>query len=177
MHLTQGGLTVRVARKEDAARLCAWWNDGTVMAHAGFPNGLGTTTSAVEKQIAADADETGRRMIIEADGAPIGEMNYRNLNNGSAEIGIKICDAAQHGKGYGPICLRLLIAELFARGYEKIVLDTNLDNKRAQHVYEKLGFTKVRVRHDAWKDQLGRMQSAVDYELVPENFVVPAVTD
>lgn len=59
----------------------------------------------------------------------------------------------------------MLIGQLFAMGYEKIVLDTNLANTRAQHVYEKLGFKKIRVNIDAWKDQLGRMQSSIDYEL------------
>ncbi|MBO4685706.1 MAG: GNAT family N-acetyltransferase [Lachnospiraceae bacterium] len=64
----------------------------------------------------------------------------------------------------------MLIAELFARGYEKIVLDTNLKNERAQHVYEMLGFRKLRVNIDSWRDQLGELQSSVDYELVPADF-------
>ena len=63
------------------------------------------------------------------------------------------------------------IGELFERGYEKIVLDTNLQNKRAQHVYESLGFRKLRVNIDSWKDQLGNRQSSVDYELLPGDFV------
>ena len=64
----------------------------------------------------------------------------------------------------------MLIEELFARGYTKIVLDTNLKNERAQHVYEMLGFRKVRVNIDSWRNQLGVLQSSVDYELVPEEF-------
>ncbi len=50
-------------------------------------------------------------------------------------------------------------------GYDVIKLDTNLENKRAQHVYEELGFRRIRVNIDSWKDQLGRDQSSVDYEL------------
>ena len=46
-----------------------------------------------------------------------------------------------------------------------MVLDTNLANTRAQHVYEKLGFVRLRTRVDAWTDQVGQPQSAVDYEL------------
>lgn len=34
----------------------------------------------------------------------------------------------------------MLIEELFSMGYEKIILETNLKNTRAQHVYERLGF-------------------------------------
>ena len=68
--------------------------------------------------------------------------------------------------------LRMLIAWLFRDlGFEKIILDTNLKNERAQHVYEQLGFTKLRVNENAWKDQLGEWQSSVDYELYPENFI------
>ena len=54
--------------------------------------------------------------------------------------------------------------------YKRITLDTNADNKRAQHVYESLGFQKVRINIDSWKDQLGRLQSSVDYELIEKNF-------
>ncbi len=61
--------------------------------------------------------------------------------------------------------LSLLIRELFRCGFEKIVLDTNLNNTRAQHVYEELGFKRVRVRRDCWRDQAGVLQSAVDYEM------------
>lgn len=64
----------------------------------------------------------------------------------------------------------MLIGWLFRNGYSKIVLDTNLKNTRAQHVYESLGFRKVRTNIDSWSDQLGRLQSSVDYELVESDF-------
>ena len=35
-------LTIRPAEIADAKQLACWWNDGAVMAHAGFPNGIGT---------------------------------------------------------------------------------------------------------------------------------------
>ena len=69
--------------------------------------------------------------------------------------------------------LSLFIRELFATGYKKIILDTNLKNERAQHVYEMLGFRRLRVNIDSWEDQLGVMQSSVDYELTPEDFCGP----
>jgi RimJ/RimL family protein N-acetyltransferase len=171
MFIYDRALAIRNAAPEDAALLCAWWNDGTVMAHAGFPRGLGIDEKTVVRQLGTDADETGRRLIIEAEGVPIGEMSYRNLGRDTAVIGIKICVADMRGKGYGSRCLTMLIARLFAMGYRKIVLDTNLNNLRAQHVYEKLGFTKLRVNKDAWKDQLGQWQSSVDYELIPPRFL------
>lgn len=55
------GIMIRDATIEDAARLCGWWNDGEVMAHAGFPNGLGTTVAKVEAQIKNAGDGAGRK--------------------------------------------------------------------------------------------------------------------
>ncbi len=158
-------LKIRNAEESDAGILAEWWNDGKVMAHAGFPNGLGTTPKEVAAKIRTDSDNTGRRLIIELDGLPIGEMSYRRTDGNSAEIGIKICDFSKQEKGYGKRLLSMLIKELFKMDFEVIKLDTNLNNKRAQHVYEELGFKKFRINIDAWTDQLGVPQSTVDYEL------------
>lgn len=165
-------ISIRNARKEDAELLCSWWNDGMVMAHAGFPNGLGTTAEEIAAQIEKESDETIRRHIIFFKDIPIGEMNYRNLGNRTCEIGIKICDVNYQNKGLGKIVLSLFMDGLFHDfGYEKILLDTNLKNKRAQHVYEQLGFQKIRTNIDSWKDQLGNLQSSVDYELTKQSFI------
>ena len=165
MHIKYDSLTIRDAVAADAAQLTVWWNDGAVMAHAGFPNGLGTT---VEKVIAGLGN--GRLILIENERL-IGEACYRNVGEGIAEIGIKICETDCQNRGLGRIILSMLISWLFEQGFEKIVLDTNLTNKRAQHVYESLGFRKLRINYDSWTDQLGNKQSAVDYELTEDNFI------
>lgn len=171
MELRYHDLLIRNAGASDAPRLAAWWNDGAVMAHAGFPLGLGITPEEIISSIAQDSDDTRRRLLMAFAGKPIGEMSYRILPEGDAEIGIKICDTAYQEKGLGRAALSLLIRALFDRGCGKIVLDTNLNNRRAQHVYETLGFRKTGIRADAWIDQLGRPQTAVDYALTPEQFV------
>ena len=165
MHIKYDSLTIRDAVAADAAQLTAWWNDGSVMAHAGFPLGLGTT---VEKVIAGLGN--GRLILIENERL-IGEACYRKVGEGVAEIGIKICETDCQNRGLGRIILSMLISWLFEQGFEKIVLDTNLTNKRAQHVYESLGFRKLRINYDSWTDQLGNKQSAVDYELTEDNFI------
>ena len=171
MHISYQEITIRDAVAADAAQLCAWWNDGAVMAHAGFPNGLGTSVEEIIAKI-SDQNSGHYRHVIEHQGKLIGEMNYRDVNPAVCEIGIKICDASMQNKGLGKIILSMFISELFNRyGYQKIQLDTNLTNTRAQHVYEQLGFRRLRVNKDSWKDQLGRLQSSVDYELVPDHFV------
>jgi RimJ/RimL family protein N-acetyltransferase len=171
MNISKNNLTIRNALFSDAKQLCEWWNDGKIMAHAGFPKGLNITVEEIEKSLATDSDETHRRHIIELDGKPIGEMNYRNKGGKVAEIGIKICIFSEQEKGLGTILLSMFIDSLFTHdGYEKIILDTNTENKRAQHVYEKIGFRKVGERINSWKNQLGELQSAVDYELTKEEW-------
>ena len=164
-------ICIRNAEKKDCEQLAIWWNDGSVMGHAGFPNDLGTCATEIEKQIETDCDNTKRRLIIEIEKTPIGEMSYYNQGNNIVEIGIKICNSNYQEKGLGRIILSMFIKELFSMGYDKIILDTNLKNHRAQHVYEILGFKKVRVRENCWKDQLGEVQSMVDYELEQKSFV------
>lgn len=164
-------LSIRNAGRGDCATLATWWNDGRVMAHAGFPMGLGTTPERIAEQIAADADDKRRRVILEREGVPIGEMSYSMVSPDTAEIGIKICVETEREKGYGKRFLSMLITYLFEeRQCRTIRLDTNLKNTRAQHVYEALGFARMRVRENSWQDQLGAWQSAVDYALTPERF-------
>jgi len=151
----------------DAEQLCIWWNDGAVMAHAGFPNGLGENPSDIRERLAITTDKNCI-CIIELDGKPIGEMNYRNKGDGVAAIGIKICDATHHEKGMGTALLKAFIDALFTHlRYEKVILDANAKNERAQHVYEqKLGFKRLRFNENSWHDQLGAPQSSIDYEMV-----------
>ena len=50
MKIENNDLRIRSAEVDDCAQLAKWWNDGSVMAHAGFPNGLGTTEEQIREQ-------------------------------------------------------------------------------------------------------------------------------
>lgn len=76
MFLQDGRLTIRNAAACDAETLCNWWNDGKVMAHAGYPNGLGTSPGKIIRELSGDSDTTHRRLIIEADGDPQSSVDY-----------------------------------------------------------------------------------------------------
>lgn len=169
-------LVIRSATMDDAAILTEWWNDGNVMAHAGFPNGLNQTIEETKKQIENNNNKLSQRCIIEVDQVKVGEMSY-NIGDGYAEIGIKICQTEYQNQGLGTQLIQMLIDFLFSNPeinnkvyINKIILDTNLNNTRAQHTYEKIGFQKVSVNHNAWKDQLGNWQSSVDYELSRQQY-------
>ena len=170
MRIIYNDLCIRNAEGKDCEQLATWWNDGSVMAHAGFPNGLGTTAEEIKEQIANDSDDTKRRLIIEYRGTSIGEMSFYVYEGKKVEIGIKICNSDFQGKGLGRVILSMLIEKLFSTGYELIFLDTNLKNTRAQHVYELLGFKKIAVNENSWKDQLGELQTSIDYELRASDF-------
>ena len=170
MKILYKNILIRDAKENDATILTKWWNDGKVMAHAGFPNGLGTTATEIEKQIVNDCDETRRRLMIVYKNTLIGEMSFYVYENAKYEIGIKICEFDYQEKGLGKIVLSMLIEELFHMGAQLIFLDTNLNNTRAQHVYEKLGFKRIAIHCDSWKNQLGELQSTVDYELTKGDF-------
>lgn len=164
MELHYQQITIRQATAADAPLLADWWNDGRVMAHAGFPMGLGITEQEVSAYL-----ENGNLILIFND-RPIGEMNYRHIDSNTAEIGIKICLSDFQSKGIGKIALSMLIEELFRNGYTRINLDINLKNIRAQHVYERLGFQKTRINYNSWQNQLGQLESSVEYTLAESYF-------
>ena len=70
MRIQHKNLTIRQAEVADAKQLAAWWNDGAVMAHAGFPNGLGTTEEEVVKGL------RNGLLVVEESDRLIGECNY-----------------------------------------------------------------------------------------------------
>jgi aminoglycoside 6'-N-acetyltransferase len=79
----------------------------------------------------------------------------------SAAVDIFV-SAAVHGRGVGPDAMRTLIVWLIeARGHHRFTVDPALDNTRAIHAYEKLGFRRVgvlrrceRVEDGSWRDAL-----------------------
>lgn len=170
MNINYNNILIRNAIESDAKQLETWWNDGSVMAHAGFPDGVHTNAERIRKQI-ENYTYKKRTLIIEYKDIPIGEMNYEMSDDKKCEIGIKICESDYQERGIGRVVLSLFIEELFSMSANLIFLTTNLKNKRAQHVYEKLGFKVREIQYDSWKDQRGELQSTVFYDLTRENFV------
>ena len=169
MNVSYGKIKIRDAELKDARTLLLWWNNGKVMEHAGFPYGLETTEEKIKAMLIKN--DNNFRHIIEYNNKPIGEMNYIELDNNVADIGIKICEFSYQNKGLGKKILSLFIENLFnVFGFKKIILSTDLRNLRAQHVYEKIGFKKTKVFYDSWTDQLGKLRTSVCYELIQKDF-------
>ena len=178
MRIQKDNIVIRSATTHDAIQLNKWWNDGSVMEHAGFPNGLGESLEDTMNNIRSWEGKLSQLCIIEIDGKSVGELSYRIKGDNAAYPGWKICDFSYQNRGYGPKIIRMLFEFLFTDEVinskfpiEKIVWDTMLENERAQYVYEnKIGAQKVGVRKNCWKDQNGKLRTAVDYELSKEEF-------
>lgn len=170
-------LTYRLVENEDAHHLLKWWNDGAVMAHAGFPKGLGLSLGAVEATIDRARAANSLYILLDHDQA-IGELSARLVDDKASgglktfEIGIKICEVAYQNGGRGRVYLKNLLRDLFIeRGAHQVVLDTNSTNKRAQALYEKLGFVRTQDPPHPWKDQLGHDQLSLNYVLTLEDWL------
>lgn len=177
MQIKKENIIIRSAIDEDAKILTSWWNNGNVMAHAGFPKGLGITVEEVLLTTKKNQNNLSQLCMFEVNSERVGECSYR-LEDDFAEIGIKICDTSYQNKGLGTKILQMLIDFIFtddainnSAKVKKIILDTNAKNLRAQHVYKKLGFKKVRTNVDSWKNQLGELQTSIDYEMTIEEYL------
>ena len=51
MKILYKNILIRDAKENDATILTKWWNDGKIMAHAGFPEGINTTVQKVKHQL------------------------------------------------------------------------------------------------------------------------------
>lgn len=168
MEITENMLRIRKTIIGDAEILYEWWNNRDLMIHVGFSMGLNISKDKIVHQIKSSYDK--HLLILEFENVPIGEANYIEKNSETVEIGIKIGCIDLQNKGYGALFIKLMASTLFKSGYSKIILDVDSNNKRAQHVYEKIGFKKTGVHHNTWTDQLGNPRGHIDYELLKAHF-------
>lgn len=86
--------------------------------------------------------------VIEHDGQTVGFIWYYEEEDPQYRMaGIDISlDGEWHNKGLGTDALRALAKHLFEdRGHHRIIIDPAVENRRAIHVYEKVGFKPVGV--------------------------------
>ena len=119
--------------------------------------------------------ERGRCFTIEAEGRPIGMINYNRVDTSSrsTEIDIVIGAPGCRDRGYGTDALRAFLAFLFDDvGLHRVWLATYDYNERARHVYEKIGFVQEGVmRQSDWVD--GRWVDSVIYGILEDEFRRP----
>lgn len=173
-------IMIRPLEEGDEETLYRWWNDGELMAHAGFPNGILQSKETIRIKITSGKEDvfskTRRFMICrQEDFKPIGEVNYHDWDarNQKCEIGIKVCEKPEQGKGYGYDALFYFIDFVMNHlNLNKIELTTMKDNLRAQKLYKKLGFQPFGVSTDGYFDsRIGEFVDVIFMELLKKEWI------
>ena len=88
-----------------------------------------------------EAKATMYSMIERENGKFIGNIEFMNVKDKTAELGVAIT-ASKQNLGYGIEAIRRILEYGFQTlGLERVSLKVYPDNKRAIHVYEKCGFS------------------------------------
>ena len=109
MRIEKDNIVIRSANLKDAEILNHWWNDGSVMEHAGFPNGLGQRMEETKECVKRNEGLISQLCIIEIDGKPVGELDYSITGNDTAYSGWKICEKEYQNKGYGTVIINVSV--------------------------------------------------------------------
>ena len=163
MKLIEGkNIIIRQLELGDEEFLYKWWNNGSLMEHATHVFGTLQSKEAIRNSILREIENSSlhpksKRFIIckKENLEPIGEINYGDLDARSqkCEFGIKICEIAQQGKGYGQDALYHFIDFLFRfLNLNKIELTSMIDNTRAHNLYRKLGFKEIGIVREGYFD-------------------------
>jgi RimJ/RimL family protein N-acetyltransferase len=173
-------VSIRPLTQNDASLLFTWWNDGKIMKHVGYKEGLNITLEQINQRIQEEVEDknekrVSRRYIISTldKKTPIGEISYDSLDlkNNSCSFGIKICDLSFQGQGYGKDALIAFITYLFGNfSLHRIELDTLVENVRAQALYTSVGFKYIGMRRDCWLDPQNNYRSAVLMDVTKEEW-------
>jgi aminoglycoside 6'-N-acetyltransferase len=111
-------------------------------------------------------DEPGLQVYaIVVDGEPAGAIQYwEEPDPGSRHADVDILLGPNHqDRGLGTEAMSLIVRHLVEdRGHHRVTLSTAVENARAIHVYEKVGFRRVGVtrkseldvRTGEWRDEL-----------------------
>ena len=167
MKIEYASFCIRNADVSDAKIICKWWNDDNLAKTIGFSNNFNIKEEEIIMQLTHDRNH----LILGYQSQPIGEVIFREVGYKTIKLMIRICVSSLRDRGYGKIFISMILQVLFYElDHEKIIIDTDLENIRAQHVFSTLGFNKIRVNMDCYKDHHGDMHSLVEYELYRDEF-------
>ena len=149
---------LRPLEPEDADLVSAWYADDRVRKIMGDP----PTSVARRRQryvdaVKEDGDSVFRFIICRLENdEPVGRTDIFHVDraNGSCAFGIAIGDPALWGQGLGSDAVDAVMDFAFGElRMERLWLDTDANNERAQAVYRKVGFAvEGRLRHVWFQD-------------------------
>ena len=146
---------LRPLEPEDADLVSRWYLDDRIRKLMGDPpTSFARRRQRYEDSVAKDGDDVYRFVIARlADDEPVGrtDLFFIDRANGSCAFGITIGDPAAWGQGLGTDAVAAI--QDFAFGelrMERLWLDTDAHNERAQAVYRKAGFQVEGVLRHVW---------------------------
>jgi RimJ/RimL family protein N-acetyltransferase len=146
---------LRPLEPEDADLVSRWYEDDRVRKLMGDPpTSFARRRQRYEDALTRDGDDVYRFVICRlADDEPVGRSDVFDIDraNGSCAFGLTIGDPAQWGQGLGTDAVMAI--QDFAFGelrMERLWLDTDAHNERAQAVYRKAGFQVEGILRHAW---------------------------
>jgi [ribosomal protein S5]-alanine N-acetyltransferase len=149
---------LRPLEPEDADLVSRWYDDDRVRRLMGDPPMSHARRRArYEEAVKADGDDVFRFIIcdLQDDGA-LGRLDVFDIDraNGNCAFGITLGDPARWGQGLGTDAVNAVVDFAFGElRMERVWLDTDADNLRAQAAYRKAGFTiEGRLRHVWFQD-------------------------
>jgi RimJ/RimL family protein N-acetyltransferase len=146
--MIEGSLVkLRPVHSDDLSVMRAWFDDPATMSFWARPHPFVTPDQFESDMTARFArfDRAGYFTIVDPDGAPIGRIDFEDLDtvNRSATIGIVIGEPSARGKGYGSDAIIALLGYLFqARNLHRVELTVLTWNERAIRAYRRLGFVE-----------------------------------
>jgi RimJ/RimL family protein N-acetyltransferase len=152
-------LTLRPVRDDDLELLERWRADAATQGPFAW---FGFTPPGTLRRRHDDDGLLGSdrgNLVVEADGAPIGEVSYHSVHHGpppaSRAFNIGIWLLPEHrGHGHGSEAQRQLAAYLFAHTrVERVEASTDVANAAEQRALERAGFTREGVlRHAQFRE-------------------------
>ena len=154
-------VSFRPLAESDLPALMRWLADPEVVAFYGDPPA--TLDEARQDYVEPDTESPTRRYVIEWDEPgrgrrDVGEVQWHHpyadpSTHWSAGIDILIGDSGARGHGVGVEAIRVMLAYLFeVRRVHRVIIDPEVGNQRAIHVYERAGFHRDGVvRHAAFE--------------------------
>lgn len=145
-------VTLRPMTHADAPHAVRWANDPDFSWFQwGRRPGRFPDDDAARKWMDVIADHRGVMFVIEHEGRPIGQANYRDVQPKakSAEVGIGIGEPGLWGRGLGREALGLLVRHLVDDlGLHRVTLSVLAYNDRAIASYKAVGFEVEGIERD-----------------------------
>jgi RimJ/RimL family protein N-acetyltransferase len=164
-------VTLRAARAEDVDFLVGLANDESVEPYLGLRQPRSRDDLAAElERTAAEPNRFGR-LVVEADGEPVGSVTWELVNEPSSIVRLErlALVPAARGRGVALDASRALVRYLLVeRGFHRLELEVYAFNETALRLADKVGYVREGVKRQAYRRH-GRWNDAVLFSMLRDD--------